>query len=360
MCVRMFLSVAVSAQVCMDEFNYFDTCEAPARPAGRPVLGGASSSAGSNPDLAAHKNNNKRAACWIVKQSKAASHDHTKRRRLRTLRLPDDDTDRAHSLTCSAQKSCVQCFWASQKSDWKRAFPWLTTSGTNGTFRLGCLTCSQAGLNSNFARCEVTGSKLAKTTWVRHAASQKHVHATGKDPANDMVNGALAPPKSDFLEVISELRHGRGMGTSGIANVGKARKVRRLKYCCAEGFRALARDALSKATTVALHQDCRAGRLLVRYTACSLDLKATSGTLGQILLTRDYTLDATGIKAGCLAVVKSFSLPRHQPPDVGRDRKLVDTKLAHHIRDIVEVWDTDAAGGHYYNIAYIPMLEQIS
>jgi hypothetical protein len=355
MCVHMCSSVAVSAQVCMDEFNYFNTCEAPARPAARPVRQ-ASSSTGSSSDLVALRNLDKRKERAILKQASPLRRD--KHRRLRTLRLPDDDTDRVHSLTCSAQTSCGQCFWASQKSAWKRDFPWLTTSGNNATFRIGCLTCSQAGVNSNFARCDV--SQLFKTTWARHAVSLKHVAATGQDPANDTVDGALAPPKSEFLEVISELRHGRGMGTSGIANVGKARKVRRLKYCCAEGFRALARDALSKATTVALHQDCRAGRLLVRYTACSLDLKATSGTLGQILLTRDYTLDATGIKAGCLAVVKSFSLPRHQPPDAGRDRKLVDTKLAHHIRDIVEVWDTDAAGGHYYNIAYIPMLEQIS
>ena len=136
----------------------------------------------------------------------------------------------------------------------------------------------------------------------------------------------------------------QGFGEKSIKGVGGRKKVRKLKYCCAEGARILARRKLGKVLTIALHQDVRKGRLLVRYTACNDKLEACSGALGQIKLTKDLTLDADGIKAGALQVIKTFSLNRCRPPHCGRERKLLDTNLAKHIRDTIELWDTDAAG----------------
>ena len=74
----------------------------------------------------------------------------------------------------------------------------------------------------------------------------------------------------------------KGLARKGIKGVGGRKKVRKLKYGCAEGARILARRKLGKVLTIALHQDVQKGRLLVRYTACNDKLEDCSGTLGQI------------------------------------------------------------------------------
>lgn len=269
--------------------------------------------------------------------------------------LPSTDADLLHWKTCT-RRACCQCYFARFKSKWQKQAPWLQgRSKDDGGFMLGCAICESAGRDAHckWARFEVAdfGRKqpFRITNILRHGATKKHCAAAGGRDDTSIVQGVSVPTQADFKTVMKCLFASEGAGAKGIKNVGTGNKIRKLKYCCAEGARIITRSQLRSALTLAIHQDVRKARLLVRYTACNSKLEVFSGTFGQIKLPRTLTLDADGIKAGTLKVIKTFSLTRCRPPSCGRERRLIDTKLAQHIRDIVELWDTDAAGNSEAN-----------
>lgn len=93
-------------------------------------------------------------------------------------------------------------------------------------------------------------------------------------------------------------------------------------------------------------QDVRAGRLLIRFKGGDCKLKAFSGVIGQVLLTRNFSLCSDGLKAGALQVVNTYCMRRACPPTT-RTRTIVDTPLAKRFRSLVEVWNTDAAADEH-------------
>lgn len=269
--------------------------------------------------------------------------------KLSLLKLPADDLDAFHYKNCHL-RNCGHCYYTKNKQKWIGKCPWLEGRSKDGRFGLGCTVCAAAkGVSTVWSRFEVfpkpTGQMYMLSNLLRHCTQKKHRAAAGQaDAGMTIVNGITVPARSDFKEVMKALFKRQGFGANGITGVGGYKKVRKLKYCCAEATRILARDQLRSALTMALHQDVRKARLLVRYTACNAKLEVFSGALGQIKLPKQFSLDADGIKAGTLDVIKTFCLERCKPPHCGRERKLIDTGLAHHIRDVVELWDTDAAG----------------
>jgi len=270
--------------------------------------------------------------------------------KLSLLKLPGGDLDALHYRNCNLG-ACGRCYYTKHKQKWSGRCPWLEgRSKEDGRFGLGCTVCAAAkGVSNMWSRFEVfpkpAGQMYMLSNLLRHSMQKKHRAAAGQaDGDMTIVRGITVPSRSDFKEVMKALFKRQGFGADGINGVGGYKKVRKLKYCCAEGTRILARNQLRSALTMALHQDVRKARLLVRYTACNAKLEVFSGTLGQIKLPKQFSLDADGIKAGTLHVIKTFCLNRCSPPHCGRERKLIDTGLAQHIRDIVELWDTDAAG----------------
>lgn len=264
--------------------------------------------------------------------------------------LPENDPDLLHSKTCT-RRDCPRCYFTKHKSAWMKLAPWLQGRSKDGRFMLGCTICEAAGIlaNSKWGRFEVAEhagkkQKFMIANILRHGAQKRHCLAAGGRDDTSLVNGVLVPTRNDFRVVMKSLLANEGTGAKGIKNIGTGNKIRKFKYCCAEGARIIARSQLRSALTLAIHQDVRKGRLLVRYTGCNMKLEVVTGTMGQIKLPRNFTLDADGIKGGTLKIIKTFCLTRCRPPFCGRERQLVDTPLAQHIRDIVELWDTDAAG----------------
>jgi hypothetical protein len=153
----------------------------------------------------------------------------------------------------------------------------------------------------------------------------------------------------DFQKVLNAFRAAACNGREGLKGVGSANKLRKFKFCLAEGHRDVHRQVLRQAGTVSLHQDGRKGRLALRYKFCTNALQVKSGCIGQAsLATKENGLDAMAISAGTMGILKKLCSPLHGRPFLkfGRKRSAkttVDKKLFGHVKRVAEMIDTDAA-----------------
>lgn len=282
--------------------------------------------------------------------------------------LPLTDPDRVHRQDCSNPSDCAHCNWAEMKELWLPQFPldpeeptrgsWLELGRDPRTKRpgLGCTCCKRYKVPGKWGRSGVVRGNVTITSLYQHAASLAHqtaVKAFLTDNTDMLcIRGIRPPTVEEFQRLLNAARAGKCRGPEGVDGVGKAKKVRKMLWCVAEGHRAVHRNFLRTCGTISLHQDGRRGRLLLRYRACDSALNVKCGTLGQVSLAKDGgDLGGLGIADGTVKVLKKFCTDFANPPftsrqcqrDVSKCQPRLDAPLFRLVKRKAEMLDTDAA-----------------
>ena len=226
---------------------------------------------------------------------------------------------------------------------WCRKHPWLiiiTPVGSDRPTMLGCRVCQAAQVDSEFARGKIPIRTAQMTTIKNHISSQRHIESL--KPIANTTPTYIAPSFDTFSKALRFARDGKT--PTEIQGVACAGKIRKIKYCLAEGVRLVNMEILRKSVVVALHCDARKGRLAVRFTSCGGCLKPWSGLLGTTSLVDKFSSDAIGISRAIKSIIDSacttfLNVPRTNSP-VEPD---LDTGIRDHIRTAVEVFNADAA-----------------
>ena len=118
---------------------------------------------------------------------------------------------------------------------------------------------------------------------------------------------AEAPPEDHFRIVLRRCRDGHLSCRKGDTDVGKSKKLTKIKWCLAEAKRRLNRSALRVAEVISIHQDVQQARLAIRFQCCGPDLKPTYGILGFKTLTgKEFGLDSGGVRLATEHLLKDL------------------------------------------------------
>ena len=258
-----------------------------------------------------------------------------------------------HRHSCSAgPRDCSGCNLANNYKKWRRhleGIPWLAYRvQEDGVLGVGCALCAHEGHQSPLAIFEISSRKLALHKLQRHAATSQHQQAwkaasekTGIPCPPSVDNDLPAPPTHVFQKALQSRLQGvackKGLAECGIG----PDKVRQLSFCLAEAKRMMLREwFLNSAETVAIQQDERRQKLLVRFTSASTMLEVRSGVLG---LASNFGSCAGYISEATENVIRSFCSPGALAPgQVGRNAA-VDDDLLLALTSKIEVCVADAA-----------------
>ena len=88
-----------------------------------------------------------------------------------------------------------------------------------------------------------------------------------------------APTQEEFKLVLS---HRRGCASLSLPlnAVGRRFKLEKMQWCLAEAARDMNRAFMREVESLAIAQDCRKNKLLVRFSACTGKLQHCKGVLG--------------------------------------------------------------------------------
>ena len=271
--------------------------------------------------------------------------------------------ERTHA-PCAKTSTCAECSHYHRSRTW--GFEWLACQVKDGRWTAGCSICAALLKLSQDQPTLVPPRILENVRWKKFASfsidsvlqrgvCKKHAQSISHAFAVKMVGGGTAsasciladkaPSEDQFRKVLSAVK--KPGGTSSVANVGGAEKIKRMVWCLAEGRRDLIRSKLSVASTIAIHQDKGKSRLHVRATSCSSTLQQSGTVLGIQKMTGGHReiIDTTD------SILKKFCTPNYGRPMASRERckspsarePALDTTLYDRIRSKVELWNTDAA-----------------
>ena len=244
------------------------------------------------------------------------------------LRLSEIDQDRMHRENCQ-KDFCSWCRFADHKVEILKkcrvidtnscknsaAGSWVETKIVDGEFYAGCMICHKAKLTSVWARLEAQPTRIGE--YEQHGKNEKHLKAVEALTMNepDIINGAKPPPTGAFQKCLAVIREGKANGPRGIKGVGKGRKVRKFKFCLAEGHRIIHRMFLKRAKTLSLQQDVRASKLHIRYSGCDEALNPKAGSLGEIDLCKQVgNLHSIAVADGTNAVIRNYCTRKKWAP----------------------------------------------
>ncbi len=286
--------------------------------------------------------------------------------------------------------------WSRKGGEWKACFrlpnnaadSWIMQAAGPSGMTFGCIVCRAAHVESIWSNRAVSSACLQKSVFQNHAKSMAHKLAVSKWSGEPAMSNDAAPPRESFEMVLRATREGlpnklfqsktvQGvwqLGLSLFAGGGGAggrravlpmkllrspcqvnaleacaqledKKVRCIKWCLAEAVRSVQRERLRDCRVASIHQDGRQGRLAIRYTACGEDLKPRVGVLGSASLAKDFRMDAVGMSAATVHILRSLCTSMASPPHCRRDTPppVCDEELLDHVRGIVELFDADAA-----------------
>ena len=207
-------------------------------------------------------------------------------------------------------------------------FPWLVCQ-FDPDFRVGCKLCHALksrgraeGVSEpkrlDFVLSSSTNLKaLRASTLKRHEQSAYHqqalqLHGTG------VVEAKSHPPAAQFTELIRLLKVEKKIcfGRSGVSGIGWQKKCRQMVWCLGEASRDEKRAMWSHGkdekflVSTTLMQDCRSGKLRVRYRAANSRLEIRSGYLGTLNVAHDFSLDSAGLQAATMKVLENFATSR--------------------------------------------------
>lgn len=154
-------------------------------------------------------------------------------------------------------------------------------------------------------------------------------------------NKKLAPEQGEFSLVL-EQRRGVTSLSLPVKEVGKRWKLTKMQWCLAEAGRSLTRGFLKEAGSIALAQDARKNKLLVRWSACSTKtLEHHKGFLCQEEILEGHF--AANIVETLERMLSKFCTVGFGGPGP----ETLDAELLAHIMQHVEVLCADAASNEY-------------
>jgi len=159
-----------------------------------------------------------------------------------------------------------------------------------------------------------------------------------------IVSGRVVPSAAVIKKVRQAVREGWGLGDEGIDGVGGRLKVKKIKFVLAEACREIMREFLKEAEAMSLHQDVRAGYLMLRFQASDVDMNKMLGLLGIADIAKEFRPSANGIKDATHVLLDRFWTPSYHNPFPRRGAKGKLKKRSRQQMALkVEVFDADAA-----------------
>ena len=201
-----------------------------------------------------------------------------------------DDLDRLrHVESCPNPNRCAVCSFLRSSGRWGEASAitregeaigsWLILGKNKAeTIGLGCWVCQQAGKDNEYARASVVTGFLGNVR--RHGCCVEHQEALAMLGFDSLLGHAKdTPTEGEFQQVLNRL--GQSL-RKGVASQFGRHKCAQMEFCLAEASRQTARQFLSRAVSVAVSQDFRKNRLLMRFTAVDSNLEVRRGFLGSV------------------------------------------------------------------------------
>ena len=179
--------------------------------------------------------------------------------------------DLEHVEACQRSQTCPRCYFLRNKEALESATPvkyfnsssWLEARLVDGVWGVGCLVCSAAGLQTDFANFSVR-SYLHMGNCKRHGASLQHQKALNLlNLDNAKIDQKLAPNLSEWQLILDHRRGVASLSFSlSVEQLGKRFKITKMQWCLAEAARDMVRSFLRQAGSIALSQDARKNKLL--------------------------------------------------------------------------------------------------
>ena len=262
--------------------------------------------------------------------------------------LAHDNPLLRHFKGCSAPR-CRRCRAAVNFTFYISTYPWLTVATTPEGLRYGCSVCAAAGLQGVWGTGAASIQK--RSCLRRHEKSKSHQVAKAKLAGQVQevnghwgVAGRIVPSAAVMKKVRQSVRGGEAIGEQGVDGVGGRKKVRKIKFVLAEAYREIMRRFLKEAEAISLHQDARAGYLMMRFQASDVDMNKMIGLLGIADIAKDFRPSANGIKDATHVLIDRFWTPSYHNPYPRRGAKGKLKKRSRQQMALkVEVFDADAA-----------------
>ena len=220
-------------------------------------------------------------------------------------------------------------------------FSWLAARVVPKTgWGLGCLVCEAAKQSSSFARFEVQTTLLGNLK--KHGDTDQHREALKILGLvhNEKVHRAEAPSPEEF-ELVLQHRRGCTSLSLPLHAVGRRFKIEKMQWCLAEAGREMTREYLRQVASLAIAQDARKNKLLVRFSGCSEKLRHCKGVLGH-----EYVKDghyAQNINSTLDAILHRFCTVGAGGPGPTS----LDTDLLARLQDRIEIYCADAASNEF-------------
>ena len=253
----------------------------------------------------------------------------------------EDDYD--HVELCKDWSSCPRCFFLRNKESLQEAAPvkffpglsWLDARMVNDMWGIGCLICAAANFKTDFGNFCVRS--VRKSNLKRHTASPQHQEALNKLNLDHKDTGIKQAPTEEEFQLVLNHRRGVASLSFSVNQVGKRFKLCKMMWCLAEAGREMTREFLKEAGSIALAQDGRKSKLLVRYSACNeVTLVHKKGFLGLEYI--DGLQSAAAIVECLEKIIRKFCTR----PDTGLDEHLEAC-----IKESCEVLCADAASNEF-------------
>ncbi len=232
------------------------------------------------------------------------------RRQLATAELlPANDPgflkDVQHFKHCN-QTPCNRCKFVTRAQSWYphlqlgNGQSWLATrTSEEGSWSVGCICCSAAGLTGQLAKFMVCSEGALQLVNLRkHHNSDSHRRAALAFTGSGHL-AVGAPSAEAFKKLWDETCTGRAPSSS-IDGVGSRQKLQKMLWCLAEALRTEDRAFLAEATCIGLFRDERDARLSVRFCACNADLEVRHAHMG---LRRHFGTGAIAITAATRDII---------------------------------------------------------
>ncbi|CAE7707229.1 unnamed protein product [Symbiodinium sp. CCMP2592] len=259
------------------------------------------------------------------------------------------DDDISHVASCSDVITCPRCFYLRKKEVLESqctvthfpGFSWLAARVSRKTgWGLGCLVCEAAKQSSSFASFEVRTTLLGNLK--KHGDTDQHREALKILGLvhNEKVRRAEAPSPEEF-ELVLQHRRGCTSLSLPLHAVGRRFKIEKMQWCLAEAGREMTREYLRQVASLAIAQDARKNKLLVRFSACSEKLRHCKGVLGH-----EYVKDghfAQNINSTLDAILHRFCTVGAGGPGPTS----LDTDLLARLHDRIEIYCADAASNEF-------------
>ena len=207
----------------------------------------------------------------------------------------------------------------------------------NGPWKGGCIVCERM-YNKDTNPSRWSKFQIDSLVWKKvgkHAQSRCHKLA--------MANTADVPSAENWSQVLDNFHLG--------LRCGEGTKEHAMRWCLSEGLRVVqhSRFLKSEVATMAISQDVRNHRLLMRLTGCTTTFEQFSFTVGQVhcMGTDSYALAKT-----TMSLLKKFATPCASVPAYGAMKMPCGTsqsepppnsKVLAVLKETIEAVVTDAA-----------------